>query len=875
VPIAPADSLVAPEVGSVSVISPTIVLDLVDYSSSFDFDSSEDSLPAALELPLVSPFLCFDNSKADYFTLDSSSSGSSLDSSSDISSGSSSDSISESSSVHSSGCDASGQSHSGPSTRVASPRLVDPLESSLDSSSKRSLDSSSPSAGPSHKRCISPTTLVPSSTLVLKLISPVLADLLPRKRFRDSYSYKASGEERIKIEASAGGTMEIIVDQLVTGGIFEPTGGDAPNLEGILYDISHYMSEVPLDRIIEFETAQRQLKAVSWWLAERELDWLIGLRRYMALSQEEFRQVRRDRDDTQRRLRRLESLVERMMPTAIQEMINRRVTEALETHKANRNIRLGNDNDECGNENDNGNTNRGVNGYGNHNENDRDARPVVRECTYQDFMKCQPLNFTGMEGVVSLIRLLNSALTWWNLHKRTIGTDGAFTMSWRELMKLMAEVAMHYEMWEEQQGQTFDQRLNKTGNKNRIGEARKSYMLGGGYANPNSNVITANHHAVIVCNEMIVRIPYGDEVLIVQDDGNGKGKKLKLSIISCTKTQKYIKKGFPIFLTQVMKKEIEDKSEEKRLEDVPTIRDFPKSKEEHAEHLKLNLELLKKEEMYAKFSKCEFGFQSASILALPKGSENFMVYCDASQKGLGAVLMQKKKVIAYASRQLKIHEKNYTTHDLELGAKELNMRQHRWLELLSDYDCEIRYHQGKANVEARNEENYGTEDLGGMINNLEPRANRTLCLRNRSWIPCFRDLRTLIMHESHNNCLTCAKVKAECQKPSGLLVQPVISLWKWENITMDFVTKLPKTSSGQDVIWVIVDRLTKSAHFLPMKETDSMGKLTRKYLKEVVSRHGVLVLIISDRDSKFTSHLWQSLNKALDTQLDMSTAYHP
>ncbi|GJX10257.1 putative reverse transcriptase domain-containing protein [Tanacetum coccineum] len=92
---------------------------------------------------------------------------------------------------------------------------------------------------------------------------------------------------------------------------------------------------------------------------------------------------------------------------------------------------------------------------------------------------------------------------------------------------------------------------------------------------------------------------------------------------------------------------------------------------------------------------------SALILSLPEGSENFMVYCGASRKGLGEVLMQKEKVIAYASRQLKIHEKNYTTHDLELGAvKELNMRQRRWLELLSDYDCEIRYHPGKANIVA-------------------------------------------------------------------------------------------------------------------------------------------------------------------------------
>ncbi|GJS13788.1 putative reverse transcriptase domain-containing protein [Tanacetum coccineum] len=183
---------------------------------------------------------------------------------------------------------------------------------------------------------------------------------------------------------------------------------------------------------------------------------------------------------------------------------------------------------------------------------------------------------------------------------------------------------------------------------------------------------------------------------------------------------------------------------------------------------------------------------SAPILALPGGSENFVVYCDASHKGLGAVIMQKDKVIAYASRQLKIHEKNYTTHDLELGAM----------------------------VEARKEENYGTEDLCAMIKNLEPRINGTLCLKNRSWIPCFGNLRALIMHESHKSkysihpgsdkmyqdlkklywwpnikaeiatyvikCMTCAKVKAEYQKPPSLLVQPVIPVWKWENIIMDF-----------------------------------------------------------------------------------------
>ncbi|GJZ12645.1 putative reverse transcriptase domain-containing protein [Tanacetum coccineum] len=210
-----------------------------------------------------------------------------------------------------------------------------------------------------------------------------------------------------------------------------------------------------------------------------------------------------------------------------------------------------------------------------------------------------------------------------------------------------------------------------------------------------------------------------------------------------------------------------------------------------------------------------------------------------------------------------------------------------------------------AQAEARKAKNIKSEDLGGMIENkLESHVDGTLCLKNKSWLPCFGDLIDLIMHESHKSkysihpcsdkmyqdlkklywwpnmkadivtyvskCLTCSKVKAEHQKLSGLLVQPVIPQWKCEKITMDFITKLPKTSSGYDTIWVIVDRLTKSAHFLPMKENDSMERLTRLYLKEVVSRHRVSVSIISERDGRFTSHFYQSLQKALGTRLDMN-----
>ncbi|GJU42320.1 putative reverse transcriptase domain-containing protein [Tanacetum coccineum] len=245
----------------------------------------------------------------------------------------------------------------------------------------------------------------------------------------------------------------------------------------------------------------------------------------------------------------------------------------------------------------------------------------------------------------------------------------------------------------------------------------------------------------------------------------------------------------------------------------------------------------------------------APILALPKGNDDFVVYCDASHQGLGAVLMQREKVIAYASQQLKPNEENYTTHDLELGAvyildqKELNMRQCCWLKLLVDYDCEIRYHPGKANVVAIKEENIEAENLRGMDKSFEIRPDGTSYIKNQSWLPLFGNLRDLIMHESYKSkysihpgsdkmyqdlkklywwpnmkaiigeyvgkCLTCSRVKAECQKPSGLLVQLEIPMWKWERITMDFITKLPKTLNGHDTIWVIVDCLTKSAHFIP------------------------------------------------------------
>ncbi|GJU32304.1 putative reverse transcriptase domain-containing protein [Tanacetum coccineum] len=434
---------------------------------------------------------------------------------------------------------------------------------------------------------------------------------------------------------------------------------------------------------------------------------------------------------------------------------------------------------------------------------------------------------------------------------------------------------------------------------------------------------------------------------------------------------------------------------------------YSKDKKEHEEHLKAILELLKKEKLYAKFSKCEFwipkvqflghvidsrgihvdpakiesikdwaspktpteirqflglagyyrrfieGFSkiaksmtkltqkgikfdwgekeenafqlikqklcSAPILALPEGSEDFVVYCDASHKGLGAVLMQREKVIVYTSRQLKIHEKNYTTHDLELGSVVFALK--IWRHYL-DYDYDIRYHPGKANVvadalsrkerieplrvqvlvmtigldlpkrileaqiEALKPENLENEDVGGMIRNdipkekLEPRVDGTLCLNGRSWLPCYGDLRSVIMHESHKSKYSIhpgsEKIYQEMKKlywwPN---MKADIATYKWDNITMDFITKLPKSSHGFDTIWVIMDRLTKFAHFLPIRENDPLDKLARLYLNRIVTRHGILVSIICDRDGRFTSNFCKSFQKALGTDISMSTAYHP
>ncbi|GJV71884.1 putative reverse transcriptase domain-containing protein [Tanacetum coccineum] len=301
------------------------------------------------------------------------------------------------------------------------------------------------------------------------------------------------------------------------------------------------------------------------------------------------------------------------------------------------------------------------------------------------------------------------------------------------------------------------------------------------------------------------------------------------------------------------------------------IKDFSKIAKSLTELTQKNKKYIWGEDQETTFQLLKQKLCEAPILALPEGNDNFVVYCDASLQGLGVVLMQRSLVMT-------IHLK-FPSQTLQ------------------------------AQNEALKEENLKAENLRGMNKAFEIRPDRTRCIKNRSWLPLFGNLRDLIMHESHKSkysihpgsdkmyqdlkklywwpnrkaiiaeyvvkYLTCSRVKAKCQKPSGLLVQPEIPMWKLERITMDFVTKLPKTSNGHDTIWVIVDCLTKSAHFILTRETNSMKTLTRLYIKEIVSRHGVPISIISNRDSHFTSRFWQSLQSALGTQLDLSMTYHP
>nr|GEU92770.1 hypothetical protein [Tanacetum cinerariifolium] len=417
--------------------------------------------------------------------------------------------------------------------------------------------------------------------------------------------------------------------------------------------------------------------------------------------------------------------------------------------------------------------------------------------------------------------------------------------------------------------------------------------------NPNSNVGTAriNPNSNVVTGTFLLNNRYAS---ILFDTGAGRSFvstafSSLIGIIPITLDYGYdveLFDGCHVSLAHVTTKKAEDKSKKKQHEDVPIARDFPEvfpkdlsvmpfgltnapavfmdlmnpvckpsldkfvivfiddiliylmNKEEYEEHLKLILELLKKEELYVKFSKCEFWIPKRFIEGFSKATKPMTKLTQKKvvfEWGLGDVLMQNEKVIAYALRQLKIHQKNYTTHDLELGKANL-----------------------VANALSRKERinPLGVRALvmtvGAMIwkdlskEKLEPRADGTLCLNNRSWLLCCGDLRTLIMHESH-------KLKYFVHMGSDKMYQDMKKLYSWSNMKFDFATYVSKCLTCLKVkaeLQKPSDRLTKSAHFLPMRENDAMDKLARLYLKKVVMRHGIpsrsFVTITTDGQSKRT-----------------------
>nr|GEY60892.1 hypothetical protein [Tanacetum cinerariifolium] len=523
---------------------------------------------------------------------------------------------------------------------------------------------------------------------------------------------------------------------------------------------------------------------------------------------------------------------------------------------------------------------------------------LARECTYPDFMKCKPLCFKGTEGVELALMCARMFPKESDKIKRYVG--GFLNMIHESVMaskpNTMQDVVEFATELMDKKICTFVERQTKNKMKsedtaknnqnqqqqNKRQNTSRAYTTGSGKKKPYEGskplCPKRNYHhdgQKATCFKFRAHGHFKRECPKLKNNnrgnqgGNGNAP-AKVYVVGNAGINSYsnVVTGCHVFLAHVTTKKAEDKSEEKRLEDVLIVRDFPEVLPEDLSGLsptrqvEFQIDLIhgaapvaraphrlapsemkelsdqlkelsdkgfirpsyhqlrvREEDILKTTFKTRYGhyeFQvmpfgltnaptvfmdlmnrklcSAPILALPKGSEDFVVYCDASHKGLDHKGLQ---------------------HILDQN--KLNMRQRRWLELLSDYDCEIRYHPGKGNLVA--------DALSRKEQNKPLQVDVTTYVRK---------------------CWTCPKVKAEHQRPSGLLVQPEIPQWKWDNITMDFIMKLLKSSQGYDIIWVSDDRLIKSVIFALMRETDPIEKIAR-----------------------------MSLQKDLGTSLDMSTAYHP
>ncbi|WVZ84234.1 hypothetical protein U9M48_031286 [Paspalum notatum var. saurae] len=341
-------------------------------------------------------------------------------------------------------------------------------------------------------------------------------------------------------------------------------------------------------------------------------------------------------------------------------------------------------------------------------------------------------------------------------------------------------------------------------------------------------------------------------------------------------------------------------------------------------------------ERQAAFDELKKRLTTAPVLTLPDLTKSFTVYCDASKEGLGCVLMQEGKVIAYASRQLRKHEVNYPTHDLELAAvvHALKIWRHylfgnRWkanvvadalsrksylnmavafqmpFELCAEFESlnlgfvhhttvatfeaeptleqEIRNHQ---KTDEKIQEIREQIKLGKAPHFCEDEQG-TVWYKNQICVPDVDSIKKLILSEAHDTAYSIHPGSTKMyhdlkerfwwygMKRAVAEYVAKIPEWKWEEISMDFIVGLPRTQKGYNSIWVVVDRLTKVAHFIPVNTTYSGARLAELYISRIVCLHGVPKRIISDRGSQFTSHFWEQLHDSLDSKLRFSTAYHP
>nr|GEY65168.1 reverse transcriptase domain-containing protein [Tanacetum cinerariifolium] len=810
-------------------------------------------------------------------------------------------------------------------------------DASSDPSSRHSLsDHSSPdlpstSARPYRKRRRSPMTYVPALPPISGALSHVCANLIPSpKRVRDS-DYLADVEVGLRETR-----VERVTHPVKLEDIPEPAQeGAVEVIEGVQREQGHRIVGVDsavtalTERVVELERDNRRLRGTA-------------------------------RVESQR----IDRLQRGMSP------------EEMEAREAARNFETLNEN---GDEQEgNGNGRNGENGI--HGMNYGGFMPMARECTFQDFLKCKPYTFSGTEGVVGLTRwfekmetvfninncpskyqvkyatctLQDSALTWWNSHKRTIGIDVAYAMKWVGLMKLMIEVycprnevqKMETELWnltvkgndltaytqrfqelillctimvpnEEDRVERFigglpdniqgnvitanparlqdairipnqlmDKKLqgyaarsaenkirmesnlrdnrgqkdcpkirsqnhgNQIRNKTRGNEViEKAYAISGGRTNPDSNVVTelgsfdviigmdwlVKYHALIVCDEKVVRIPYRDEVLIIRGDSYDGGS--KLNIISCTKTQKYIQKGCQVYLAQVTSKKAEDKSKEKRLEDVSIVREFPKDLPglPPARQVEFQIDLVLGVEPVARAPYRLVPAETQELSTPDRGiiRPKSIPTSDDRLRSLQGSRVYSKIDLRSSYHQLRLSKVKFLGHVIDSEGIHVDPVK---IEAIKDWaspntPTEIRQFLGLAGYYRQ-----FIEGLGAVLMQKE----KVIAYASRQ-LKCFGDLRALIMHESH-------KLKYFVHPGSDKMYRDLKKLYWWPNMKAEIATYV---------------------------KDDTLEKLTRQYLKEVVSKHGVPVSIIPDHDGKFTSHFLKSFNKALGTRLDMSTAYHP